>query len=148
MTAEVDSAFIRRGVELADLNAVRVALYAATHDPEIAALPMAINLDDAQRELLISKAAAWLEKNAAPGMPSEPPEDELRKLMNLATAEEMGDLEFEARRDLAAFKKFPWVTGWSDASPSCPRVSRPSSWARAGAGSRWACSSSCSASRT
>ncbi len=70
---------------------------------------MAINLDDAQRELLISKAAAWLEENAGPGMPQEPPEAELRKLMNMATAEEMGDLEFEARRDLAAFKEFPWT---------------------------------------
>ena len=35
----VDRDFIRRGVELADLNAVRVALYQHTHDPEIAALP-------------------------------------------------------------------------------------------------------------
>jgi 4-hydroxyacetophenone monooxygenase len=120
MTAAVDSAFIRRSVELADLNAVRVALYAATHDPEIAALPMAINLDDDQRELLISKAAAWLEENAAPGMPPEPAEDELRTLMNLATQEEMGDLEFEARRDLAAFKKFPWVTSWPGPKPELP----------------------------
>ena len=120
MTAAVDSAFIRRSVELADLNAVRVALYAATHDPEIAALPMAINLDDAERELLISKATAWLEKNAGPGMPPEPPEDELRELMNLATKEEMGDLEFEARRDLAAFKKFPWVTSWNGEKPQLP----------------------------
>lgn len=120
MKPAVDSAFIRRSVELADLNAVRVALYAATHDPEIEALPMAINLDDAQRELLISKAAAWLEENAGPGMPEEPPEAELRKLMNLATAEEMGDLEFEARRDLAAFKKFPWTISWTDSKPPLP----------------------------
>ncbi len=120
MKPAVDSAFIRRGVELADLNAVRVALYQQTHDPEIAALPMAINLDDAQRELLISKAVAWLEENAATGMPPEPPEAELRQLMNLATAEEMGDLEFEARRDLAAFKKFPWVTSWTASKPPLP----------------------------
>ena len=62
-----DPAFIRRAVELADLNAVRVALYQQTQDPEIAALPVAMQLDDAGRELLISKAAAWLEENARPG---------------------------------------------------------------------------------
>ena len=73
METTVDSAFIRRAVELADLNAVRVALYQHTHDPELAALPMAVNLDDAGRELLIGKAAAWLEQNAGPGMPPEPP---------------------------------------------------------------------------
>ena len=38
-------------------------------------------------------------------MPAEPPEAELRTLMNLATKEEMGDLEFEARRELPAFKR-------------------------------------------
>ena len=55
METTVDSAFIRRAVELADLNAVRVALYQHTQDPELAALPMAINLDDDQRELLIEQ---------------------------------------------------------------------------------------------
>ena len=86
MEPAVDSAFIRSAVELADLNAVRVALYQATKDPELAALPTAINLTDDQRELLIEKAVTWLESNAGPGMPPEPPEDELRQLMNMATA--------------------------------------------------------------
>ena len=63
----VDTAFIRRAVEFADLNAVRVALYQHTGDPDLAALPTAINLDDDGRELLISKAVAWLEENAGPG---------------------------------------------------------------------------------
>ncbi len=120
LTPTVDSAFIRRAVELADLNAVRVALFQATSDPELEGLPTAINLDEAQRELLISKAVAWLETNAGPGMATEPPEPELRRLMNMATAEEMADLEFEARRDLAAFKKFPWTADWTDSKPPLP----------------------------
>jgi len=120
METTVDPAFIRRAVELADLNAVRVALYQQTGDPEVAALPMAINLDEAGRELLISKAVAWLEKHAGPGMPPEPPEAELRTLMNMATAEEMGDLEFEARRELPAFKEFPLMTGWTSSRRPVP----------------------------
>lgn len=121
MATTVDSAFIRRAVELADLNAVRVALYQQTRDPELAALPVAAQLDDAQRELLISKAVAWLEQNASPDvLLPEPPADELRELMNLATKEEMGDLEFEARRDLPAFKEFPWYTQWSGEKPKLP----------------------------
>jgi 4-hydroxyacetophenone monooxygenase len=119
-TGKPDPAFIRRAVELADLNAVRVALYQQTKDPEIAALPVAMQLDDAGRDLLISKAAAWLEKNARPGMPEEPPKDELRQLMNLATKEEMGDLEFEARRELAAFRPFPFQATWSGKRPELP----------------------------
>jgi 4-hydroxyacetophenone monooxygenase len=120
MGTTVDSAFIRRAVELADLNAVRVALYQHTKDPELATLPVAAQLDDAGRELLIDKAVAWLEKNAGPGMPAEPPVDELRELMNMATGEQMPDLEFEARRDLPAFKEFPWTTTWSNGKPDLP----------------------------
>src|SRR5687767_11628523 len=58
-----DTEFIRRAVELADLNAVRVALYQHTKDPVIAALPMALAMDDTQRALLVDKAVAWLEEN-------------------------------------------------------------------------------------
>ena len=113
METTVDSAFIRRAVEVADLNAVRVALYQQTGDPELAQLPTTANLDEAQREILISKAVAWLEHNAGPAKLAEPAEAELRTLMNMATAEEMGDLEFDARRDLPAFKDFPWTADWT-----------------------------------
>jgi len=116
----VDAAFIRRAVELADLNAVRVALYAQTHDPELAALPVAAKLDPAGRARLVEKAVAWLESNARPGMPPEPPEAELRQLMNMATGENMNDLDFEARRDLAAFKPFPMATDWKRGRPALP----------------------------
>jgi 4-hydroxyacetophenone monooxygenase len=120
MTTTVDSAFVRRAVELADLNAVRVTLYQHTKDPELAALPTAVNFTADQKELLIGKATAWLETNAGPGMPPEPGEAELRRLMNMATQEEMGDLEFEARKDLPAFKDFPWTTSWTGEKPALP----------------------------
>ena len=40
--------------------------------------------------------------------------------MNMATGEEMGDLEFEARRELPAFKAFPLMTSWTDGKPELP----------------------------
>ena len=120
MAARVDSAFIRRAVELADLNAVRVALYQQTRDPEVAAIPPTAKLDAEGRERLIAKAVAWLEEHARPGMPSEPEEGFLRQLMNMATGEKMPDLEFEARRDLAAFKAFPMTTDWTHGRPKLP----------------------------
>lgn len=110
----VDRAFIRRGLELADLNAVRVALYQQTHDPELLDLPKAIELTDEQKTLLIDKAADWLVENGGPKKVEEPPFDELRFLMNLATKEDMGDLEFEARRELPAFRDYPFMTQWDD----------------------------------
>jgi 4-hydroxyacetophenone monooxygenase len=120
MAAAVDTAFIRRAIELADLDAVRVALYQHTRDPGIAALPRAAKLDAAGREQLIAKATAWLAQNARPGLLPEPPERELRALMDLATGETMGDLEFGARRDLPAFKPFPLAAGWTGRRPELP----------------------------
>ena len=120
-TAEsVTPEFIRRAVELADLDAVRVALFHHTDDPEIEALPRMLELDDDQRELLVTKTVDWLLENAAPGMPEEPPQPRLRQLMNFATKEEMGDLEFESRRELMAFKPFPWTVDWTDGKPELP----------------------------
>lgn len=116
----VDAEFIRRAVSLADLNAVRVALYQHTHDPEIEALPKALLMSDEERQLLIDKATAWLVDNAGPAKLPEPPEPELRKLMNLATKEEMDDLDFEARRELPAFKDFPLMIEWGEHKPQVP----------------------------
>lgn len=119
-TPPVDRDFIRRAVELADLNAVRVALYQHTHDPEIAALPKALLMEPEDRELLIGKATDWLVEHAGPVTVEEPPVDELRVLMNLATKEEMNDLDFEARRELPAFKEFPFFTEWGEHRAEVP----------------------------
>jgi 4-hydroxyacetophenone monooxygenase len=116
----VDEAFLRRAVAMADLNAVRVALYQQTGDPELAALPVAARLDDAQRETLIAKAAAWLKGNASPAEPPEPDTDTLRKLMTMATGNPMSDVEFEARRDLPAFRRFPFAVEWEGERPPIP----------------------------
>ena len=121
MSTRPDNEFIRRAVELADLNAVRVALYQQTKDPELLELPMALQLDDDQRKLLVDKAAAWLEENSTSEvLLPEPPEDELRELCNLATKEEMSDVDFNARRELPAFNEFPWFTRWTGEKPELP----------------------------
>ncbi|WP_157220217.1 flavin-containing monooxygenase [Flavisphingomonas formosensis] len=120
MGTHVDPAFIRRAIEFADLNAVRVALYQQSGDPELEALPVAAKMDATQRALLIDRAAAWLQANASEEMLPEPPEPMLRKLMNMATGETMSDLEYEARRDLAAFRAFPFFAEWEGERAAIP----------------------------
>lgn len=118
--AGVDRDYIRRGIEAADFNAVRMALYQNTSDPDLAALPLAPKLSPEQREALIAKAVDWLEANASTAQLPEPDEAELRRLMNMATGEEMGDLEFEARREQLAFKDFPFFAQWDGERPGIP----------------------------
>jgi 4-hydroxyacetophenone monooxygenase len=119
-TTHKDHAYLRRAIEAADLNAVRLALYQNTGDPKLAELPLAPELDEQQRAWLIDQAVAWLSQNAGPGSLPEPPEPELRRLMNLATGEEMGDLEFAARREQTAFRDFPFLTEWDGEKPRIP----------------------------
>ena len=119
--AEIDTSFLRRALQLADLNAVRIALYQQTGDAELEKLPVAAKLDEAGRALLIDKAVSWLEKNASPDIPEEPPIGMLRKLMNMATGVEMDDVEFEARRDLPAFRQFPFTVDWAGEKPPIPK---------------------------
>jgi 4-hydroxyacetophenone monooxygenase len=117
---EADAAFIRRAIELADLNAVRVALYHNTRDPELALLPVAAKLSPEQRETLIEKAITWLATNAGPGMLDEPPDAELRALMEMAMGAPMGDLEYVSRRDLPAFNPFPLMAEWETGERPMP----------------------------
>jgi len=120
MNPSVDEAFIRRAVELADHNAVKVALFQQTGDDRLAALPMAIEMTDGQRTLLIDAATEWLLDNAGPGMPEEPPPDDLRRLMDLATDEDVSDLDYQARRELPAFTDFPLMATWDGTKPPMP----------------------------
>jgi 4-hydroxyacetophenone monooxygenase len=115
-----DAAFIRRAVELADLNAVRVALYHNTRDPELAALPVAAKQTPDEREALIGKAVSWLESNAGPGTLDEPEDADLRCLMEMAMGGPMGDLEYVSRRDLPAFKRFPLMAEWKNGERPVP----------------------------
>ncbi|MCP1470321.1 4-hydroxyacetophenone monooxygenase [Sphingobium sp. OAS761] len=116
----VDTDFITRAVEQADLNAVRVALYQNSGDAEVGALPPTAQMSDAQKAMLIDRAVAWLADNAASIRLPEPPEPELRKLMTMVTGKEMSDHEFAARRDLPAFRDYPFAAEWEGDKPAIP----------------------------
>lgn len=120
MNPSVDEAFIRRAIALADLNAVKVALYQHTGDEALEQLPMALEMTDEQRASLIDAATAWLVDNAGPGMPAEPPPEQLRRLMDLATNETVSDLDYAARRELPAFTDFPLMATWDGDKTELP----------------------------
>lgn len=116
----IDTDYIRRAVELAEPNALRVALYQNSGDEEIAALPPAARMTPEQKALLLDRATDWLIDNAGSAELPEPPEGELRKLMTMITGLEMNEVEFEARRDLPAFRPFPCAVQWQGEKPDIP----------------------------
>jgi 4-hydroxyacetophenone monooxygenase len=116
----IDTDYIRRAVELAEPNALRVALYQNSGDEEIAALPPAARMTPEQKAFLLDRATDWLIDNAGGAELPEPPEAELRKLMTMITGLEMTEVEFEARRDLPAFRPFPCAVEWQGEKPDIP----------------------------
>jgi 4-hydroxyacetophenone monooxygenase len=115
-----DRTHVRRALELADHDAVRIAMYHLTGDARFKALPTAANLSEEQRDWLIETATDWLEANASQRLLPEPPEANLREMMEMAVGGPMGDLEFAARRDLPGFSDFPFMVDWPSEPPEIP----------------------------
>ena len=119
MGTAVDEAFIRRALGFADLNAVRVAMYHVTRDPELVELAPVAQLSDDDRERLITKAVHYLQGDLSQITLPEVSEDELRQLMEMASGP-MTDAEFLARRDLPALEEYPWNAEWTNGRPELP----------------------------
>ncbi|MCB2062046.1 MAG: NAD(P)/FAD-dependent oxidoreductase [Novosphingobium sp.] len=117
---DADRDTIRKAIDAADLNAVRMALYQNTGDPALAALPLAKDMSDEQRDTLRQQAVDWLLANASNARLPEPDDAELRRLLEMATGEQLGDLEFAARREQTAFKDYPFLVQWGGDRPDIP----------------------------
>jgi 4-hydroxyacetophenone monooxygenase len=119
---DVSDDFVRRAVELADLAAIRVALFQATQDPRVAELGPVASLAQDDRDELIDKAIAYLTSADLPTSLPAPSEEQLQELMEMATGVPMTPEEFHARRDLTAFDERPWNAQWPGEKPELPEA--------------------------
>ena len=118
MDENVDTAYIRRAVEASDLAALRVALFQATGDTELAEFGPVATLDDADRARLADRAVLLLEAQIDGFQRRIPSDEELRKLMDLVLGVPTRDEHFEIRRKFLAFTPFPFQHERSeDAAP-------------------------------
>lgn len=125
---EVDIDFIREAVDQAHVNALRLALFQVTGDPELARMKAAIRnvggrefldykLDDEDSIRVREKAVAYL-AGRRPGDPIPPPpgKAESRRLLELFTAP-LTDDEFEFAYEELAFEDFPRDVHWTNGRP-------------------------------
>ena len=108
MDQVVDAAFIRRAVEASDLAALRVSLYQATGDEELAEFGPVASLDDADRARLAERAIHLLTTRVEHFERRVPSDEELRELMDLVLGVPTRDEHFEIRRKFLAFTPFPF----------------------------------------
>lgn len=120
--------FIERAVECADVNALRMALYQATRDPEIASItpsrefgPVAdvVTFSDEDIALIRSKAVEYLLTEPDEADFEVPSRDEVIELVQMAEARELGPDDLIMRPHIPAFAEMPFQAAWTD-GPKVP----------------------------
>ncbi|MCU1481283.1 MAG: hypothetical protein JWQ19_2069 [Subtercola sp.] len=130
MTASgVDDSFVLEAVERADLNALRVALYQATRNPEVrdmkvervvvrAGAAVITVLAESDRERLVELAVEFLTKKAIDYVPVVPTAGELDQMIPMVEGREVSARDLTMRRGIPAFEEFPREAAWSGERPA------------------------------
>lgn len=117
-----DLSYIERAVSLANINALRMALFQATQDTEIQAIPVRrvmtggfenVVIDPEDEELIRRKAVAFLASGKFSGESREISDRELDELVQMAEGRTISAFDLEMRRLLPGFGEFPDETRWS-----------------------------------
>ena len=113
--------FIERAVECADTNALRMALYQATRDAEIAAITPervfgpttdASVFSDEDTALIRAKAVEYLLSEPDESTLPVPSRDEIVELLEMAEARTLGPDDLIMRHKLPAFPDLPYQAQW------------------------------------
>ncbi|MET0735531.1 MAG: NAD(P)/FAD-dependent oxidoreductase, partial [Microbacterium sp.] len=127
----VDESFLRRALEGADLNALRIALFQATRDESLLTMelePVPVNggstfnlaVTGGARDTLTAKLLDFILRGPEDVVEAAPSDAELRTLMESHAGRPLTDREFAYRRDTAAFDEFPRAAHWPTPAPALP----------------------------
>ncbi|KAJ5924914.1 hypothetical protein N7454_007553 [Penicillium verhagenii] len=127
-----DIRFLRQVVDSAGMNALRMALYQATGDPDLALMPITkkkvrggvlfdYTLSDEDQETVRRKAVEYLMETPKPLAPS-PSIDETHRLMNLFAGYCIKQKDIKPGYEELAFDEFPRGVNWT--CPNAPPQDR------------------------
>jgi 4-hydroxyacetophenone monooxygenase len=116
----VDAAFIRRAVEWSDLAALRIAIFQATGDPEIGELGPVAKLDAADRQRLIDRCVALIERDLDTWSIRTPDDDEIYSLLEMVIGAPTPEGDFELRKGVLSFEDFPFYADWPSGESKTP----------------------------
>jgi 4-hydroxyacetophenone monooxygenase len=127
----VDEAFVREAVDQAELNALRMALFQATGNPEVGAIPLERvvvrggagtmgAVPEAYRQRLKDLAVAYLLDGAADHQFTVPSEDEIDRLLEMVEGQPLPERDVPMRRRLLWFEDYPNQASWTADRPPLP----------------------------
>lgn len=130
-TRDLDLEQIEAAVAQANPSVLRMAIYQATHDPELAA--MKVNqeprrggafhspiVDPRHDETIRRTAVEFLREGHGDDDLVVPTDDDLRSMMRMMTDVEPDDIAFRHGREELAFDPFPREATWHGAKPEIP----------------------------
>lgn len=131
---EADETFLREAVRQSGVNALRMALYQVTADPDLARMPVTkemirggvlfdYKLCPADEEIVRRKAIEFLLRAGPKRVPSPPSVDEAHKLMNLFCGELIKENDLLPGYEELAFEDFPRGVSWSAQPPTAQTLS-------------------------
>ncbi|KAF9730195.1 hypothetical protein PMIN04_012136 [Paraphaeosphaeria minitans] len=130
----VDEELIRTAIDKSNLNALRLALFQVTEDPELANMStsrysirggamFAHVVADGDIPALKEKAFAYLSKHKPDDDVSPPPsKDETRKLMDMFGDTPVSNEEFDFNYEELAVDEFPREAQWTEKRPSAEKI--------------------------
>lgn len=117
---EVDHAYIRRAVECADLAALRIAVFQASGDAEVAKLGPVAQLDAGDRARLVDRCVELIERDLGSWTLRVPSDDEIHEMLELVLGVPTSEGDFELRKGVLSFDDFPFFADWPSGSGGAP----------------------------
>ncbi|MFT4230223.1 MAG: NAD(P)/FAD-dependent oxidoreductase [Microbacterium sp.] len=129
--AKIDEQFVRRALDEADLNAVRIALVQATGDESLLDVGLKrisvrggqlvlVDVADEDRERVKDRAVRFLLEEVDDFVPRAPTDAELRTLMEALRGEPVSDRSFLSRKESLGFEERPRSAEWTHGRPELP----------------------------
>src|SRR3712207_4446769 len=120
---------IEEALEKANFSVLRLALYLATQDAELADMKVnevpvrggafsAYQVDEAHIPVIKQKARDFLVGGGAESATSTPSDELLREAMNLMTGRPVNDREFRLGREELAIDEVPRAARWTNGRPA------------------------------
>lgn len=121
----IDSALVRRAIDMAAMNVLRMAIYQLTGDPELAAIPtiespirggalVAYTVPPEYHQMIKDKALAWVENHHGRDVvPPSPSRAEAARLMAIFAGQPLSENEERFGYEELALEEYPRDVQWS-----------------------------------
>lgn len=107
MGDNVDISTLRRAVEFSDLAALRIAIFQASGDEEIARLGPVASLSPEDRARLIDRCVELMDADLDSWELRTPSDDEINMMLDMVLGVPTSPGDFELRKMVLSFEDFP-----------------------------------------